>query len=122
MVTNHTFAQVNADDNALRFDEPHNFSGYFPAPAAQVEYSVAWARAKQLQNRGAWLECLKYLAGALSRDLPGPLFTQEALRMRGIAAWHVGDDATARIAFTALGKDAPPGRALEAARWLERLR
>src|SRR6266850_601019 len=51
MVTNHTFAQVNADDNALRFDEPHNFSGYFPAPAAQVEYSVAWARAKQLQNR-----------------------------------------------------------------------
>jgi hypothetical protein len=30
--------------------------------------------------------------------------------------------ATARLAFTALGKDAPPGRALEAQRWLERLR
>jgi hypothetical protein len=42
--------------------------------------------------------------------------------MRGIAAWHLGDDAVARDAFTALGKDAPPGRALESARWLELLR
>jgi hypothetical protein len=42
--------------------------------------------------------------------------------MQGIAAWHTGDVATARLAFTALGKDAPPGRALEAQRWLERLR
>jgi len=53
---------------------------------------------------------------------PGPLFVQEALRMRGLAAWHLGDDATARDAFTALGKDAPPGRALESERWLTRLR
>jgi len=29
--------------------------------------------------------------------------------------------ATAREAFTALGKNAPPGRALGAKRWLERL-
>ncbi len=82
---------------------------------------AAYLIAKQLQNRGAWKECLAYLASALSRELPGPLFTQEALRMRGLAAWHLGDAATARIAFTALGNDAPPGRALEAARWLERL-
>jgi hypothetical protein len=42
--------------------------------------------------------------------------------MRGVAAWHLGDDATARDAFTALGKEAPPGRALESKRWLARLR
>jgi hypothetical protein len=42
--------------------------------------------------------------------------------MRGIAAWHMGDAAAARAAFTALDKNAPPGRALEVARWLERLR
>ncbi len=82
---------------------------------------AAYLIAKQLQNRGAWAECLKYVASALSRDLPGPLFLQEALRMRGIAAWHLGDATTARAAFTALGRDAPPGRALESARWLERL-
>jgi hypothetical protein len=77
--------------------------------------------AKQLQNRGAWEACLKYAQSALAHDLPGPLFIQEAQRMRGIAAWHLHDAATARLAFTALGKDAPSGRALEAARWLERL-
>ena len=82
---------------------------------------AAYLIAKQLQNRGAWSECLKYAASALSRDLPGPLFLQEALRMRGIAAWHLGDAATARASFTALGREAPPGRAIEAARWLERL-
>ena len=43
------------------------------------------------------------------------------VRMRGIAAWHVGDDASARAAFTALGKNAPLGRALEVERWLDRL-
>ena len=83
---------------------------------------AAYLIAKQLQNRGAWAECGKYAASALSRALPGPLFAQEALRMRGIAAWHLGDEATARAAFTALGRDAPPGRALESARWLDRLR
>jgi len=83
---------------------------------------AAYLIAKQLQNRGAWAECLKYVASALSRDLPGPLFVEEALRMRGLAAWHLGDDATARAAFTALGRGAPPGRSLEAARWLDRLR
>jgi hypothetical protein len=90
--------------------------------AAPRDGLAAYLIAKQMQNRGAWLECLRFVASALSRDLPGPLFVQEALRMRGIAAWHMGDDATAREAFTALGKDAPPGRALEAARWLDRLR
>ena len=83
---------------------------------------AAYLLAKQLQNRGAWAECLKYATNALTRDLPGPLFAQEALRMRGISAWHLGDDAIARAAFTELGKDAPPGRAAEAARWLDRLR
>ena len=83
---------------------------------------AAYLIARQLQNRGAWSECLKYVASALSRDLPGPLFVQEALRMRGIAAWHLHDDAAARTAFSALGKDAPPGRALEAQRWLDELR
>ena len=78
--------------------------------------------AKQLQNRGAWAECARYAQEALGRSLPGPLFVQEALRMRGIASWHLGDLATAHAAFTALGENAPPGRTLEARRWLERLR
>lgn len=82
----------------------------------------AYLIAKQLQNRGAWPDCAKYAASALSRELPGPLFVQEALRMRGIAAWRSGDLPAARAAFTALGKGAPPGRALEAQRWLDRLR
>ncbi len=83
---------------------------------------AAYLIAKQLQNRGAWQQCSVYVASALARELPGPLFVQEALRMRGISAWHLGDDTAAREAFTALGKDAPPGRALESQRWLDRLR
>ena len=82
---------------------------------------AAYLIAKQLQNRGAWPDCGRYAASALTRALPGALFTQEALRMRGIAAWHVGDDAAARAAFAALGRDAPPGRAVESQRWLDRL-
>ena len=81
----------------------------------------AYLIAKQLQNRGAWPECGRYAQGALSRELPGPLFVAEALRMRGIAAWHAGETAPARAAFERLGQDAPPGRALEAQRWLDRL-
>ena len=83
---------------------------------------AAYLLAKQMQNRAAWPECASFAASALRRDLPGPLFVQEALRMRGIAAWHVGDPATARAAFTALGKDATTGRAVEVERWLDRLR
>jgi tetratricopeptide (TPR) repeat protein len=90
--------------------------------ARRQDGTFAYLLAKQLQNRGSWPECLTYARDALRRSLPGPLFTQEALRMQGIAAWHTGDAATARLAFAALGKDAPPGRALEAQRWLERLR
>jgi len=83
---------------------------------------AAYLLAKQLQNRGAFAQSARYLQDALGRTLPGPLFTQEALRMRGLAAWHTGDLAAARAAFAQLGKDAPPGRALEAQRWLELLR
>jgi len=83
---------------------------------------AAYLLAKQMQNRAAWQECAAFAASALRRELPGPLFVQEALRMRGIAAWHVGDDAAARAAFTTLGKNAPPGRAVEVDRWLDRLR
>ena len=82
---------------------------------------AAYLLAKQMQNRGAWAECATFAASALRRELPGPLFVQEALRMRGIAAWHTADDASARAAFIALGKDAPPGRTLEVERWLDRL-
>ncbi len=81
----------------------------------------AYLLAKQLQNHAAWPECAAYARAALARALPGPLFQQEALRMQGISAWHLGDLATARAAFTALGAGAPPGRALESARWLELL-
>jgi hypothetical protein len=81
---------------------------------------AAYLLAKQMQNRGAWPECASFAASALSRELPGPLFLEEALRMRGIAAWHLGDRAAALAAFGALGKDAPPGRALEVRRWLDR--
>ncbi|HET9754162.1 MAG TPA: hypothetical protein VFP52_14410, partial [Myxococcales bacterium] len=82
---------------------------------------AAYLLAKQMQNRGAWRECASFAASALSRELPGPLFVQEALRMSGIAAWHLGDRAAALAAFSALGKDAPPGRALEVRRWIDRL-
>jgi hypothetical protein len=82
----------------------------------------AYLLAKQMQNRGAWPECAAFAASALRRELPGRLFIQEALRMKGIAAWHLGDDAAAREAFTALGADASPGRSVEVARWMERLR
>jgi tetratricopeptide (TPR) repeat protein len=83
---------------------------------------ASYLLAKQMQNRMAWAECAAFAASALRRELPGPLFVQEALRMRGIAAWHVGDVAAARAAFTALGKDPTPGRAVEVERWLDRLR
>jgi len=83
---------------------------------------AAYLLAKQMQNRAAWPECAAFAASALRRELPGPLFVQEALRMRGIAAWHVGDVAAARAAFISLGKDATPGRAVEVERWLDRLR
>jgi len=83
---------------------------------------AAYLLAKQMQNRAAWPECAAFAASALRRELPGPLFVQEALRMRGIAAWHTGDEAAARAAFNALGKDPSPGRELEVARWLDRLR
>ena len=83
---------------------------------------AAYLLAKQMQNRAAWPECAAFAASALRRELPGPLFVQEALRMRGLSAWHVGDVAAARAAFSALGRGAGPGRALEVARWLDRLR
>ena len=79
---------------------------------------AAYLLAKQMQNRGAWPECAAFSASALSRELPGPLFVQEALRMRGIAAWHLGDRPAALAAFGELGKGAPPGRALEVRRWI----
>jgi hypothetical protein len=75
--------------------------------------------AKQMQNRGAWGECARTAREALARSLPSALFQEEALRMLGIASWHLGDMDTARDAFTRLGAGAPPGRANEAARWLQ---
>lgn len=87
--------------------------------ARPADGTFAYLLAKQLQNRGDWPECARFITSALSRALPGPLFHDEALRMQGLAAWHQRDAATARAAFTALGAGAPPGRALESARWLE---
>ena len=75
--------------------------------------------AKQMQNRGAWAECARLAGGALERKLPSPLFVHEALRMLGLASWHLGDDDGARAAFQRLGAGAPPGRANEAQRWLQ---
>jgi hypothetical protein len=77
--------------------------------------------AKQLQNRGAWAPCARFSQQALERELPDPLFVQEALRMRGIAAWHLGDAAAARAAFDRLSHEATPGRAVEVAHWRERI-
>ena len=77
--------------------------------------------AKQLQNRGDWPECARSAREALSRKLPGTLFEEEALRMLGIASWHLGDIPSARDAFTRLGASAPPGRSLESSRWLQLL-
>ena len=41
--------------------------------------------------------------------------------MLGTCSWHLGDLASARDAFTRLGASAPPGRSLEASRWLQLL-
>ncbi len=75
--------------------------------------------AKQLQNRAEWAECAHSAREALSRKLPAALFEHEALRMLGLASWHLGDLSSARDAFTRLGQNAPPGRSLEATRWLQ---
>jgi hypothetical protein len=75
--------------------------------------------AKQMQNRGAWADCARLAREALERELPSTLFVQEALRMLGIASWHLEDREAARDAFTRLGGGAPPGRANEARRWLQ---
>jgi tetratricopeptide (TPR) repeat protein len=75
--------------------------------------------AKQLQNRAEWTGCARRAREALSRKLPGPLFEQEALRMLGLASWHLGDTATARDSFLRLGHNAPPGRSLESTRFLQ---
>src|SRR5216683_999808 len=77
--------------------------------------------AKQLQNRAEWAECARSAREALSRKLPAVLFEREALRMLGLASWHLGDTTTARDAFTRLGHNAPPGRSLESSRWLQLL-
>jgi hypothetical protein len=77
--------------------------------------------AKQLQNRAEWGECARSAREALSRKLPAALFAQEALRMLGVASWHLGDTTTARDAFTRLGQNAPPGLSLESTRWLQLL-
>jgi hypothetical protein len=87
--------------------------------AEPAEGLPSYLLAKQLQNRGAWEASRRYLAQALSRRLPHPLFVEEALRMQGIAAWHLGDAARGRAAFAELGKGAKAGRALETKRWLE---
>jgi hypothetical protein len=75
--------------------------------------------AKQMQNRAAWPECARLAREALQRELPGPLFVDEALRMLGLSSWHLGDRAAARDAFLRLGAGAPAGRANEARRWLQ---
>jgi hypothetical protein len=77
--------------------------------------------AKQLQNRAEWAECARFAREALSRKLPAVLFEHEALRMLGLASWHLGDTTTARDAFTRLGHNAPPGRSLESSRLLQLL-
>jgi hypothetical protein len=75
--------------------------------------------AKQAQNRGEWQRCDDLARVALSLPLPDALFAQEGLRMLGIASWRLGDRAAAIDAFQRLGRDAPPGRRLEAERYLE---
>jgi hypothetical protein len=87
--------------------------------AERAEGLPSYLLAKQLQNRGAWESSRRYLSHALSRRLPHPLFVEEALRMQGIAALHLGDAVRGRAAFDELAKSARPGRALEAKRWLE---
>src|SRR6266851_6136853 len=77
--------------------------------------------AKQLQNRAEWAECARSAREALSRKLPAVLFEREALRMLGLASWHLGATPTARDAFTRPGHNAPPGRSLESSRWLQLL-
>ena len=87
--------------------------------AEPTEGLPSYLLAKQLQNRGAWEESRRYLARALSRKLPHPLFVEETLRMQGIAAWHLGDAGRGRAAFAELLKNAKPGPALLAKRWLD---
>src|SRR5437016_6123993 len=55
-----------------------------------------------------------------SRRVPARQADAEPRRLAGVRGLR-RQRAAARAAFTALGKDAPPGRALEVERWLDRL-
>jgi len=62
-----------------------------------------------MQNRGAWQECAAFAASALRRELPGRSSSRKPLRIAESPLGTSADDAAARAAFTALGKNAPPG-------------
>jgi hypothetical protein len=89
--------------------------------ARPAEGLAAYLLAKQAQNRGAWELCLRFVAGAQARPLPGPLFDAEARRMRAACAAGAGELAAARAAYTELLSDPAEGRRLDAGRALRRL-
>ncbi len=89
--------------------------------ARPQEGFAAYLLAKQAQNARSWQTCLRFSGAALARELPGPLFTAEALRMRAACAWHSGDAAAARTALLELTRDPSEAHRLEAERMLRRL-
>jgi hypothetical protein len=88
--------------------------------ARPQEGFAAYLLAKQAQNISAWDSCLRFSASALTRELPGPLFVTEALRMRALCGWRGGDDAAARRALEHLARDPSEARHIEATRMLRR--
>ena len=82
---------------------------------------AAYLLAKQAQNQSAWETCLRFVAEASKRPLPGPLFEVETRRMQAACAARSGDAAAARNVLEALLRDPSEARRLEAARALRRL-
>jgi hypothetical protein len=82
---------------------------------------AAYLLARQASNQGAWQSCLRFGGEALRRELPGPLFRTEALRLRASCGPRAGDEAAARAALDELAADPSEARRLEAERALRRL-
>ncbi len=88
--------------------------------ARPAEGFGAYLLAKQAQNARAWESCSRFAASALTRELPSPLFRDEALRMRTLCGWRTGDGAAARKAALELTQSGSEANRLTAESWLRR--
>ena len=86
--------------------------------ARPQEGFAAYLLAKQAQNTRAFESCSRFVASALARELPSPLFRDEALRMRALCGWRTGDDVASRKAELELTQSGSEANRLTAESWL----